>query len=81
MWDAACVTADPEVFFPLGRRDPANRAAKRVCAGCPARAECLQYSLVNEEEHGTWGGLDEWERRDLLAARRDRRGSGPQGVA
>jgi WhiB family redox-sensing transcriptional regulator len=77
MWDAACATADPELFFPRERRDPQIPAAKRVCARCPVKDECLQYSLSAQEEFGIWGGLDEWERHELL----NKPGGDAQGVA
>jgi WhiB family redox-sensing transcriptional regulator len=78
MWDAACATADPDLFFPRERRDPLIRAAKAVCARCPVRDKCLQYSLDAREELGIWGGLDEWERLELLS---DPPEAGRQGVA
>jgi len=82
MRSAACANVDPELFFPANSRQPATEA-KEVCAGCPVRAECLEYSLVNEEEYGVWGGLAEKERRQLLNQRRhhDRQGTPGQGVA
>ena len=71
MWEAACATsADPDLFFPREQRDPRNGEAKRVCAHCPVKSECLEYSLVTREEFGVWGGLDEWERRALLDKQR-----------
>jgi WhiB family redox-sensing transcriptional regulator len=33
------------------------------------RGECLEYALTIREPHGIWGGLNEHERRELLAAR------------
>jgi hypothetical protein len=46
MWDAACATADPDLFFPRQRRDPQIGAAKGVCAYCPVKDECLQKPLL-----------------------------------
>lgn len=37
-------------------------AAKRVCAGCPVREQCLQHALDTPEPHGMWGGKSERER-------------------
>lgn len=34
--------------------------AKAVCAGCPVRAECLEYG--RHEPDGIWGGLTPQER-------------------
>ena len=65
--EAACATADPDLFFPEDSRSPATEA-KEFCARCPVRPECLEYSLA-AEEFGVWGGLTEKERRNLLRAR------------
>jgi WhiB family transcriptional regulator, redox-sensing transcriptional regulator len=61
--DAVCAQADPEAFFP--ERGGSTAAAKRVCQGCPVRAECLEYALANDERFGVWGGLSERERRRI----------------
>lgn len=58
---AACGTADPEVFFAGTLRE--ERIAKRTCAVCPVRLECLSYALSARVEHGVWGGLTDRERR------------------
>ncbi|WP_424213252.1 WhiB family transcriptional regulator [Streptomyces sp. BI20] len=39
--------------------------AKRICAECPARTECLDYAQKHGESHGIWGGLTGHERRVL----------------
>jgi WhiB family redox-sensing transcriptional regulator len=76
MREAACGGADPDLFFPADSRSLA-REAKEVCAGCPVRPECLEYSLAAAEEFGVWGGLTEKERRNALRAGRGRpRGRG-----
>ena len=83
MWDAACASADPDLFFPRDQRDPRNSEAKRVCARCPVKGECLEYSFATREEFGIWGGVDEWERRALLSQhqRQRQRGGGTEGAA
>jgi len=53
-------------FFPAPGESA--RDAKRVCAGCRVRTECLEYAL-ERDLCGVWGGLSERERRHL---RRDR---------
>lgn len=63
-----CAQTSPEAFFP--EKGTSSRDAKRVCASCEVRAECLEYALANEERFGVWGGLSERERRKLIAARR-----------
>ena len=66
--DALCAETDPEAFFP--EKGGSTREAKRVCAGCDVRAECLESALANDERFGIWGGLSERERRRLRLARR-----------
>lgn len=58
---ALCSQTDPEAFFP--EKGGSTREAKRVCAQCEVREECLEYALVNDERFGIWGGLSERERR------------------
>jgi len=65
---AACLTADPELFFPIGNTGPAVEQiekAKAVCATCPVTEMCLQYALDTSQDSGVWGGLSEDERRAL----------------
>lgn len=63
MADGACLGLDPNVFFSddLG-------PARRICAGCPVRVECLEYGLDNYEA-GMWGGTTEKERRNMRRER------------
>ena len=61
--DALCSQTDPEAFFP--EKGGSTRDAKRVCASCEVKAECLEYALQNDERFGIWGGLSERERRRL----------------
>ena len=77
---AACLTADPELFFPVGNTGPAVdqiEKAKAVCARCTVTEICLQYALETGQDSGVWGGLSEDERRALKrrAARARRAGS------
>jgi WhiB family redox-sensing transcriptional regulator len=76
---AACLTADPELFFPVGNTGPAVdqiEKAKAVCARCTVTEICLQYALESGQDSGVWGGLSEDERRALKrrAARARRAG-------
>jgi WhiB family redox-sensing transcriptional regulator len=67
---AACRGLDPELFFPQ-RGEITYLVAKRVCAGCSVRRECLDFALGSPSgKYGVWGGLSERERR---AARREQR--------
>lgn len=63
--DAACASTDPEAFFPTNGETRDEAAAKRVCAACDVRIECLQYALDVDEPHGIWGGLTALERKRL----------------
>jgi len=66
---------DPELWFsetgtPHGDRVAAR--AKRICAGCPEIARCLDYALARKD-HGVWGGLTaeerhQWRRNNRRAA-------------
>jgi len=64
-----CWDADPELFFPINEHDPDIPATKAMCRACPAVVECGARAEQENYDHGTWGGLTEWERR---AARRKR---------
>lgn len=66
----ACLSADPELFFPLSSVGPAARQlnkAKSVCTQCAVRAECLDFALATRQVHGVWGGTSEDERRRIFA--------------
>jgi WhiB family transcriptional regulator, redox-sensing transcriptional regulator len=70
---AACLSADPELFFPLSAAGPSLPQldlAKQVCRCCQVRAQCLEFALAQGEIHGIWGGASEDERRQLRATRR-----------
>ncbi len=58
---ALCAQTDPEAFFP--EKGGSTRDAKKVCAECEVKVECLEYALANDERFGIWGGLSERERR------------------
>lgn len=68
--DAMCAQVDTELFFPeKGSGHTTVRDAKRVCASCDVRVECLEFALDNGERFGVWGGLSERERRPLARRR------------
>lgn len=74
---AACLTEEPELFFPIGNTGPAQmqiEQAKAVCHRCPVIDACLQFALASGQSAGIWGGLTEDERRALqrrIVARHD----------
>ena len=68
--EAACLAADPDLFFPISITGPAERQiarAKSICAGCAVRQECLEFALAHDQMYGIWGGTTPDDRR------RDRR--------
>jgi WhiB family redox-sensing transcriptional regulator len=77
-WRAAgaCLAADPEIFFPVSGAGASARQidlAKRICAHCQVRQECLAFAMRNGESHGIWGGTtpeDRTKARRAEAARR-----------
>ena len=69
--DAACLDADPDLFFPVGTTGPAQDQvdeAKRICLACPVRERCLAWALELDAASGIWGGTTEDERRALRRA-------------
>jgi WhiB family redox-sensing transcriptional regulator len=71
---AACLSADPDLFFPISSTGPAERQiarAKVICAGCPVRIQCLDFALTHDQTHGIWGGTTPEDRqRDRRRRRR-----------
>ena len=50
---AACLTVDPELFFPIGNTGPAIRQvaeAKAVCRECVVKGICLKWAIDNNQE-------------------------------
>lgn len=69
---AACLSVDPELFFPNGLTGDHARQAKkaqRICQACPVRLECLEFALDSRQDFGVWGGLTEEQRRSLRRSR------------
>jgi len=70
---ASCRGPQATVFFPPAhaerKEERAEREvrAKQICATCGVRKPCLDYALQIKEPHGIWGGLNEAERKALLA--------------
>jgi len=69
---AACRNSEGALFYPADsaerKEDRLEREliAKRICASCGVREECLEAALARHETYGIWGGLNEFERRGLL---------------
>lgn len=70
---AACRGPQASVFFPPSHferkeeKSERERRAKEICAECNVRSDCLDYAVDINEQHGIWGGLNEAERRALVA--------------
>jgi WhiB family redox-sensing transcriptional regulator len=69
-----CADKPPSLFFPSD--GVGVDVARRVCAECPVRSECLEYALANRIDHGVWGGTSERERRRIIKARARERNRG-----
>ncbi len=70
---AACRGPQSSVFFPPSHferkdeKESREARAKAICGSCPVRRPCLDYALRIREPHGIWGGLNEVERKQVLA--------------
>ncbi|MFF5968166.1 WhiB family transcriptional regulator [Streptomyces collinus] len=66
---AVCqTTKDPDYWFAEGHDEESiaeRQEAKKACARCPVRPQCLHAALERGEPTGVWGGLDEDERAAL----------------
>lgn len=54
---AACLTEDPELFFPIGNTGPALlqiEEAKAVCRRCDVVDTCLKWALESGQDAGVW---------------------------
>jgi WhiB family redox-sensing transcriptional regulator len=70
----ACLSADPDLFFPISTTGPAERQiarAKVICAGCEVRKVCLEFAMSHDQVYGIWGGTTPDDRQ--RARRRMRR--------
>lgn len=63
-----CRFEPPATFFPSD--GVGVEVAKRICATCPVKGECLEYALQNRIDHGVWGGTSERQRRRILKQRK-----------
>lgn len=74
-WRAAgaCLTADPDLFFPVAVGTVASRQiarAQRICASCPVKQQCLDFAMRTRESTGIWGGTTPEQRIRALRGRR-----------
>ena len=66
--DAACLGHPVEHWFPESKEIEEQVFAMRICNGCPVRTECLEYSLLHEQD-GIWGGVNQTDRQKLRKQR------------
>lgn len=65
---AACVNADPKLFYP-DEFSKVYAPARRICELCPVQRQCLDYAIENEP-YGIWGGLSARSRQRIRFRRR-----------
>lgn len=72
-WQARgkCAEGDQPLsfFFPKYELDPSHDEVRRYCGTCPVRIECFTHSLSWPEHHGSWGGVNQWERARLVESK------------
>jgi WhiB family redox-sensing transcriptional regulator len=76
-WRAAgaCLTADPDLFFPVAVGAAASPQVSRallICDGCRVKDQCLDFAMRTREPAGIWGGTTPEERIRVLRARHRR---------
>lgn len=75
VWQAKAACRGPQavMFFPPSHferkedKEAREAQAKAICRTCSVRRACLDYALKIREPHGIWGGLNEAERRTIMA--------------
>lgn len=70
--DAACRGSLVEKFFPdsnVPQQLKTIRSIQNICKGCSVRVECFDYSQVQKERYGIWGGATHsWRQRKRSTA-------------
>ena len=66
---AACIGADPDMFF-FSEGDTTGKlaAARTYCNSCPVQTECLTYACNLKIPYGIYGGTTYQQRRQLWQA-------------
>src|SRR5690606_41634361 len=64
---AACAGRHDVDWYP--NNIAAAEPAKRICATCPVRQQCLDYALETKQKVAVWCGLTERERSQRLPSR------------
>ena len=63
----ACKGQPQHIFYPEKGAIP--HEAKRICASCPVKSECLEWAVSLPERHGVWAGTTERQRRNGIRVR------------
>jgi len=69
----ACLTADPDLFFPITPAGPGEQQiarAKNICAGCKVQRQCLDFAMSRDQVYGIWGGTTPEDRQRERRRRR-----------
>ncbi|MEI7674890.1 MAG: WhiB family transcriptional regulator [bacterium] len=67
---AECFGMDTNIFFPTND-NKTIKIAKKVCASCSVKEECVEYGKLNGNGVGVWGGETESELRYRNRTRKD----------
>jgi len=70
---AACAPAyvDPEIFHPMDHDQETRQRARRVCARCPVKSECLEDAIATKDAFGIRGGMTAPQRARLAQQRKE----------
>jgi WhiB family redox-sensing transcriptional regulator len=67
--EAACLGQGSDLFYAdtvyTSETKKIIAKAKTFCKSCPVVADCLQYSINNDERFGVWGSFSSKERASI----------------
>ena len=63
---ANCATTDPDLL--VLDSGASTIPAKKICAACDVREQCLQFAIDQHIYSGIWGGLSPVQRRTMRKA-------------
>ena len=69
---AACIDADPDLFFSERTDRGVYKEALAICAKCVVREDCLDWAIKKRSDYGVFGGTTPDERRRIRRRRQDR---------
>lgn len=64
--EGRCLDSKTHIFFPVTDKTDiaATVEARKICAGCPVRQECLDFA-ISTNQVGIWGGKTTTERAGI----------------